>query len=146
MKRLLTILCLVLLSSCSQPDIPSHRLVQNGGLTYEVGSNNPYTGVSSTFDQDGQLERKKEYENGIELSDTIFGYHENGQLAFRGNLVDGKPEGLAETFRVNGQLQGRENYKNGKEDGLWEEFDEDGNLTRTQTFRNGELVEENDNP
>jgi len=40
-------------------------------------------------------------------------------LEFRGNVIDGKIEGLGEFF------------------------DEYGNLTMTRTFRNGELVEEN---
>ena len=48
MKQLLTILCLVLLVSCSDEpppeptpevpyEVPSHRLVNNGGMTYETG-------------------------------------------------------------------------------------------------------------
>ena len=137
MKKLLTILCLVLLSSCSPPpDVPSHRLVQDGGVTYEVGSNNPYTGVSSTFDQDGQLEGKKEYENGIELSDMSFEYDGNGQLLNRGNYRNGKRDGLWEEFHDNGQLEFRENYIDGELDGLQEDFDEEGNLTRTMTPAN----------
>ena len=164
--RLLTILCLVLLSSCSPPpDVPSHRLVQDGGVTYEVGSNNPYTGVSSTFDQDGQLERKKEYENGIELSDTTFDYYDDGQLWIRENYKDGKRDGLMETFGENdqlsvrgnfkngefdglleyfgenGQLENRGNFKDGKLHGLVEYFDENGNLTKTEEYKDGELIE-----
>ena len=74
MKKLFTTLCLVLLSSCSQPDGP-----------YET-------------------------------------FHENGQLALRGNNVDGETDGLSEYF------------------------EENGNLTGTETYRNGELVETNENP
>ena len=95
MKRLLTILCLVLLVSCSQePPL----LIIRDGITYDQNTNEPVTGIVETF-------------------------HENGQLEFRGTVIDGKPV-----------------------DGLWELFDEDGNLTETMTFRNGELVEENFNP
>jgi len=43
-------------------------------------------------------------------------------LEFRGNVIDGKIEGLGEFF------------------------DQDGNLTQTSTWRNGEMVESNDNP
>ena len=98
MKKLLTILCLVLLSSCSPPDGP-----------YET-------------------------------------FHDNGQLSFRGNIVDGEPNGLFEYFHDNGQLRLRGNNVDGETDGLSEYFDENGNLTGTETYRNGELVEENNNP
>ena len=138
MKKLLTILCLVLLVSCSPPDVPSHRLVQNGGLTYEVGSNDPYTGVSSTSNQDGQLERKKEYEKGIELSDTTFDYYDNGQLWSQENYKYGKREGLCEKFYENGQLFDRENYKNGNKDGLSETFYDNGQLYYKVNYKNGE--------
>ena len=68
-------------------------------------------------------------------------FHENGQLRLRGNIIDGKLEGLSELFHENGQLEYRSNFIDGEFDGLHEEFDEDGNLTRTQTWENGVLVE-----
>ena len=139
MKKLLTTLCLVLLVSCSPPDVPSHRLVQNGGLTYEVGSNDPYTGVSSTSNQDGQLGRKKEYEKGIELSDTIFIYHDNGQLWTQENYKKGERHGLQEWLYENGQLDYRENWKDGKEDGLFEGYHENGQLRSRENYKDGEL-------
>ncbi len=37
MKKLLTILCLVLLVSCSPPpEVPSNQLVERQGVTYQV--------------------------------------------------------------------------------------------------------------
>ena len=92
--RLLTILCLVLLVSCSQE--PPLLLIRDG-ITYAQNTNEPFTGIVEEF-------------------------HENGQLEFRGTIIDGIL------------------------DGLWETFDEDGNLTETKTYRNGEVVEENFNP
>ena len=106
------------------------------------------------------MERKNEYENGIELSVTTFDYykngqlehrttyidgerdglremfHENGQLWFRENWIDGEQDGLQEGFYENGQLEFRENYRDGELDGLQEDFDEEGNLTRTMTPAN----------
>ena len=81
MKKLLTIFSLVLLSSCSNEvnEVPSHRLIENGGLTYEIGSNNPFTGVSVNY-ENGQLKEKVNFKNGKEVSKTSFKYHENGQL------------------------------------------------------------------
>ncbi len=37
-------------------------------------------------------------------------YHENGQLSYKGNNVDGKREGLWEFYDENGQLRDKENY------------------------------------
>ena len=88
------------------------------GITYHQDTNEPFTGVVETFNNDSQLWERQNYK-------------------------DGKREGLWEMFYENGQLSFRGNYKNGKQDGLLEYFDEDGNLTSTETYRNGELVEEN---
>ena len=78
MKQLLTILCLFLLVSCSN-EVPSHRLIENGGVTYEIGSNDPFTGVS-------------------------IGY-KNGVLTERVNFKKGKQEGPRKIFFENGQLK-----------------------------------------
>ena len=55
-------------------------------------------------------------------------------------------DGLVETFYKNGQFQLKGNLQDGKKDGLWEDFDTNGNLTKTETWENGELVETNSNP
>jgi len=72
MKRLLTILCLVLLSvhSYSQ-EIWIPKLVERQGIKYEINSTIPFTGISEMF---------------IE-----------GQLGVRGNYTDGKQDGPART-------------------------------------------------
>ena len=86
-------------------EVPSHRLVKNGGMTFETGSNDPFTGTS------------------IE-------YHLNAQLKEKTNFKNGKLDGLNEGFYENGQLQGRANYKNGELEGLLETFDENGQLKK----------------
>ena len=50
-------------------------------------------------------------------------------------------DGLVETFHKNGQLKYRGNFNNGKPDGLWETFDSIGNLMETKEYKDGELVE-----
>ncbi|SVD94364.1 uncharacterized protein METZ01_LOCUS447218, partial [marine metagenome] len=114
MKKLLTILCLVLLVSCSdQPppevpyEVPSHRLVKNGGMTFEIGSNDPFTGTSIEYHENGQPEEKIFYKNGREVSTTEFDYYENGQLRSRSNYKNGELDGLYEGFYENGQLRSR---------------------------------------
>ena len=70
MKKLLTILCLLILTSCSK-EIPSHRLVENGGLFYEIDSNEPFSGSSVQY-IDTKLFSKTYLENGIIIKKETF--------------------------------------------------------------------------
>ena len=94
--RLLTILCLVLLSvhSYSQEVVTGPFLIRDG-VTYDQNTNEPITGIVEEFYNDGQLERRE-------------------------NRIDGKRDGLRESFHENGQLRIRQNYIDGKVDGLSE--------------------------
>ncbi|SVD55271.1 uncharacterized protein METZ01_LOCUS408125 [marine metagenome] len=107
MKKLLTILCLVLLVSCSEPPrlVQSGDLVTREGLYFEKFSDEPFTGIE-------------------------VGFHGNKsvQLKEKTNYKDGKRHSLSEGYFENGQLNYKENYKNGLRDGLWEYFDENGQL------------------
>jgi len=140
MKKILTILCLVLLSvhSYSQDVVTGPFLIRDG-ITYHQDTNEPVTGIVEEFWDNGQLQFRQNYRDGERDGFQMF--HENGQLEVMVNLKDGKFDGLMEYFHDNGQLETRGNYKDGKEEGLFEMFDEDGNLTTTETYRNGELVE-----
>ena len=144
MKKLLTIFCLALLVSCSN-EVPSDKLVERNGITYETNSTTPFTGSSVSYHENGQLEMRGNYKDGKD--DGLWeSYYENGQLEMRGNYKDGEPDGLREFHYDNGQLESRGNVKDGRfgfgqEDGLWEYFDEEGNLTETQEWKDGELIE-----
>ena len=144
MKKLLTILCLVLLVSCSN-EVPSDKLVERGDITYEVNSTTPFTGSVVEYHDNGQLEMRGNYKDGKD--DGLWeSYYESGQLEMRGNYKDGEPDGLREFHYDNGQLESRGNVKDGgfgfgQEDGLWEYFDEEGNLTETQEWKDGVLQE-----
>ena len=147
MKKLLTILCLVLLSvhSYSQEVIPEVETVTRDGLIYHQLSTEPLTGTVVSFYDNGRLLNRKNYRNGKRegLWET---FHENGQLWMRRNFIDGERDGLSEMYHDNGQLWERGNYIDGKKDGLWETFNDDEKLIWTRTFRNGELVKTNRNP
>jgi antitoxin component YwqK of YwqJK toxin-antitoxin module len=84
--RLLTILCLVLLVSCSQE--PPLLLVRDG-ITYDQKTNEPVTGIVEKF-------------------------YENGQLKWRTNFKDGKLDGLWEWFDNDGNLRSTDTWKNGE--------------------------------
>ena len=116
MKQLLTILCLVLLSSYSysQEVIPDFETVTREGLVYHKSPTEPFTGTVETFYRKGK-----------------------GKLHHRENYKDGKREGLWEEFYRNGQLNRRGNYKNGEREGLWESFDWNGKLKGERNYKDG---------
>ncbi len=58
MKKLLTILGLVLLVSCSN-EVPSDKLVERNGITYEVNSTTPFTGSSVGYHDNSQLKERE---------------------------------------------------------------------------------------
>ena len=92
MKKLLTILCLVLLVSCSPKPPPD----------------GPYT----KYYPSGQIEIKGNFKDGIPHG-LIENFYENGQLESRGNFIDGKLEdGLWEYFDEDGNSISTETYWN----------------------------------
>ena len=71
-------------------------------------------------------------------------YWDNGQLVYKGHYKDGKKDGLWEFYQGPSSLWHKGHYKDGKEEGLWEWFLMDGTVDQvhTNTFRNGEIVKE----
>ena len=92
MKKLLTILCLVLLVSCSN-EVPSDKLVERGDITYGVNSEKPFTGTSVEYYIDTII--KDEFEERVLWKRTTY--------------KDGMLDGLYESFHPNGQTEVREN-------------------------------------
>ena len=114
MKKLLTIFCLVLLSSYSySEEIPWYQLVERQGIEYKVNSTIPFTG-------------------------SVFNVYSNGQLRFRTYYKDGLRHGLRVRYYRNGQLREKGNYKNGKPVGRHEWFEEDGTPF---CWKNGKVVD-----
>lgn len=58
-----------------------------------------------------------------------------GGLASQGCLVDGKPEGIWETYHANGALKSKGGRENHLLEGLWSFYDEQGVLQRTVEYR-----------
>ena len=100
MKKLLPIIFILILSSCSK-EVPDEQTVIRNGTVYLINSKKPFTGITVS-------------------------YHENGQLEYTGIYKDGKEEGLHETYHENGQLEYKTNFKDGIQDGLVERYDENG--------------------
>jgi antitoxin component YwqK of YwqJK toxin-antitoxin module len=112
MKYLIPLLPLLVLTACSTPVVLADQLVERNSVTYQVDSDEPFTGRSERFYENGQLENRTDYK-------------------------DGKKDGLSEWFWENGNLGQRGNLKNGKKEGLLEEFNQNGSLRRSSTYKNG---------
>ena len=91
--KILVILSLIVLVSCSPTEVPSEKLVERGGITYLINSQTPFSGRSVS-------------------------YYESGEVEFKRHYQDGQLIGIRERYYENGQVKGKTNYKNGKEDGL----------------------------
>ena len=141
-KLTILFLALILFTSCGETEVDSSKLVERGGLTYEVNSETLFTGVSVNKHENGQIESSITYKVGKEIYRSEYHYHENGQLwmkaSYRGrDSLTGKLEGPNESYLENGQLILRENFKNGERDGPYESYYYNGQLEFKGTFKDG---------
>jgi len=97
---LLIITALMLIVGCSKT-IDVDKLVERGGLHYEVNSDKPFSG-------------------------EVFSLYENGQKEGEATFKDGELDGLSTTWYENGQKWLEGTYKDGKEISK-ECWDKDGN-------------------
>ena len=96
MKKLLTILCLLIFSSNSFSEtIQQDQLVEKDGLVYKKDSTNPFTG-------------------------SIMDVYDNSLIMGTGTYKDGKRDGMWFSFWKNGNMKDSGNFKDGEEDGLVE--------------------------
>jgi hypothetical protein len=142
MKKLPILLCIFLLSACAPSEVPSDKLVERNGITYEINSQRPFTGVSTEYQENGQLAEKVNWVDG-EVNGLAESYHENGQLAYKGNFKDGKFNGLSKWYHENGQLMKTFTHKDGRLHGLWESYDENGQEQdfSPMCYQNGEKAD-----
>ncbi|MDB9737877.1 toxin-antitoxin system YwqK family antitoxin [Gammaproteobacteria bacterium] len=137
MKKLLPILFVLIITSCSK-EVPSDQLVERNGIYYEVNSQTGFTGTSISYYENGQLEEKITYTNG-ELDGSMELYFGNGQLQNKVTNKNGVLDGPSEVYFKNGQLQINTNFKNGELDGHSERYYPNGLLSFKGTYKNGEL-------
>lgn len=139
--------------------IPADSLQERGGVSYRIGSSEPYTGkVTSVNERSVTLEvMYKEgvphgsfvgwYPNGRKAmegalhGDTRVGmwkaWHENGQLKRKGKFVDDKEEGRFMWYNAEGMLTKVGRYRAGKEDGKWAWYHDNGRKMQEGVLRNG---------
>ena len=101
-QTLLIITALMLVVGCSSEPIDVDKLVERGGLQYEVNSDKPFSG-------------------------EVVGYYSNGQKMVEGTFKNGRADGFSTFWYENGQKMSETTFKDGE---LIEkiEWDEDGDL------------------
>ena len=66
----------------------------------------------------------------------------SGQQRVETNYIDGKLDGLSESWHENGKKAREGRFKKGKRDGVWTLYDDDGEEKSRVTYENGSLVRE----
>ena len=113
---LLITTALMLMLGCSSEPIDVDKLVERGGLHYEVNSDKPFSGEVISWYYSGQLEKKGTYKDG-ELDGLWTRWYENGQKGYEGIFKDGKLHGLWTEWYENGQKKKEGTYKDGEQIG-----------------------------
>ena len=98
---ILLVLCSILVGCEKELPIYSDKPLSRDGLLYKPNSNEPLT---------ARVER----------------YYENGQLEILYTAIDGKREGIQQTWHENGQLKHKAPHVNGKSEGLLQNWHENG--------------------
>ena len=140
MKKLVVVLCALLVCSCTK-ELSSDQLFEINGLSYEANSQTPFTGRVIDFHENGQLERKEFYKDGFEDGPWEF-YYADGQIKKKESYKDGKPDGTWEMYHENGQLRSRGFFKNAELNGALEIYSEDGLLMVKDAYVNGKRISE----
>ena len=133
MKKLLPILFVLIITSCSPPkEVPFDQLVERDGITYEINSTKPFNGIEIVKKGNLLGLSKTGYTNGLpndfmevyDLSDRLMFrvtndldliFHENGQVKFKRNKKNGSYHGLNESYDFNGVLIDQTCWENGEE-------------------------------
>ena len=82
-------------------------------------------GNQEGWHENGQLDYQEEYVNGV-LSGIKKQWHENGQLKFDCKKLNGKLNGLLKEWYKNGQLKSETTYILGKPEGIQKAWYENG--------------------
>ena len=104
---LLLVLTVVALFGCSK-EVPKGQTYRRGGVLYEVGKTEPFTGYVVGKGREGYrskaLTYRKQYKNGLLNGKTQFWY-ENGKLESVEPYRNGKINGLVARYYENGQIK-----------------------------------------
>jgi antitoxin component YwqK of YwqJK toxin-antitoxin module len=146
MKRFPIVACLLFIVACSDQVVES-SLVERLGVTYEINSQIPFTGVVPYYYDNGQLEYTKPYIDGklqglVQTyfpvkDDTPEGAIERGPLKSQVNFVAGKKDGFSQYYRENGQLESKKYFTGGLQGGVQLIYRKNGALESKKHFKDG---------
>ena len=123
-------------------EIESKLTVKREGIMYKLNSREAYSGIVFQHYENENLEFCESYVNGkLEgIKDT---YHSNGELASTAIYLNGEKNGPYKKFDIEGKIIEVSNYKNGKLDGLKEVSDnmEDIGLVKQKIFYNDGIIQ-----
>lgn len=87
---------------------------ERDGITYQVGSDQPFTGIVTTTFASGMRNSEVSYTNGLK-------------------------DGPSTTWYENGHMRLKSAYKEGARDGQWISWDQDGHVLFQKQYVNGRL-------
>ncbi len=124
MKKLIALLCLLLLIGCGKK---VDNLVERNGVKFEIDSTTPYNGIYKSYYENGQLKTEENYKYG-KLEGVAKAYDESGKPKMEINYKNGIREGVVKFYNKNGKLKTELNYKNGKIWGIYKQYSDNGQL------------------
>lgn len=158
---LFTLLSILLFGNKHQNINQSLRL--KGGLIYNHGQEQPYTGrIVDTLDQTiieydvenglkngeyrlstvtGKLMIKGSIKNNKNDGTWIY-FYGNGKIESEGNFKNDKPHGKWTWYHSDGVIKSEGYYINGKQQGKWRNFDDTGGLTKVTHYDSGRKTSE----
>ncbi|MGK0175556.1 MAG: antitoxin component YwqK of YwqJK toxin-antitoxin module [Ulvibacter sp.] len=122
MRIFLIVACLLFLANCADRVVES-SLVERLGVTYKINSQLPFTGVVPNYHNNGQLKYTKPYIDG-KLQGLVQTYFQ---------IKDDTPEGAIER----GPLKSLVNFVAGKKDGFAQYYRENGQLESKKHYSDG---------
>ncbi len=108
------VLGVVFAEGCGKPKVvDKDKLVERGGLMYEVDSDMPFMGTAVEYHSSGQKKTEVEYRDGKPHGKAT-GWHKNGQKAGAGKFRDGKWHGKVTAWHENGQKMTEAEFRDNK--------------------------------
>jgi antitoxin component YwqK of YwqJK toxin-antitoxin module len=125
-------------------DIFEYNAYYENGSFMISGMYNEYgrkSGFWSTYYENGQIESRIFYSNGIRNGKGLY-YDVDGSVLAQDEYRYGKKHGIWAQYSEDGKLLCQREYKRDKKHGTWKQFNDDGKmLLATDEYKRGKLIE-----
>ena len=118
--------------------VDESKLLERGGLKYEVNSEKPFTGIAISYYETGEKQSEQEYRNGKEEGKYI-ALFPNGKKFFQSWKQDGKQNGKTTIWHANGQKDTEVGFRDGEYHGEYMKWYENGQKKDVGEYRDGKL-------